>query len=172
MRPRLPHASRAGSGKSRRSATSVARRARASRQRAGVGRGRCSSRLTLEQVCGFCKGGAVGTCGSGRPRLGGGSVDKGGWPGKVETLAVVDTERAQEREVLVARDAFGHDRGSDTLSEADERRRERFSRRIARNLLRQAQIQFHEVGGEPKDVPKIREAGTDIVDCELRAAFS
>jgi hypothetical protein len=47
-------------------------------------------------------------------------VEKGGGPGEVETLAVVDPESAEEREILVARDALGHDRGSDTAGKSDE----------------------------------------------------
>src|SRR5437773_11477144 len=115
---------------------------------------------------GFLEGGGRGRLGGG-PRVGGGSVEEGGWPRQVEALAVVDAEGAQEREVLVARDALGHDRGSDAFRKPDERRCERLAGRVAGDLLSETQIELHEVGSEPQDVPEVREAGTDVVDRKL-----
>src|SRR3989441_8068614 len=102
---------------------------------------------------------------------GGGSGEKSGGPGKVESLAVVDTERSDQFEILVAGNALGHDGSSDAAGEPDERRCERLAGRIARDLLREAQIELHDVGSQPEDVAEVRKTGADVVDREPRTAF-
>ena len=89
----------------------------------------------------------------------------------MEPLAVVHAKRPQQGEIFVARDSFGNDSRSDSAGEADERRGERPPGRIARDLLRQAQVEFHDVGRKAKDVSEVREAGADVVDRELRATL-
>ena len=50
-----------------------------------------------------------------------------GRSGEVEALAVGDSQGAEDGEILVARDALGHDRRADTFCEADERGGERLT---------------------------------------------
>src|SRR2546430_7978820 len=100
------------------------------------------------------------------------SVEKQGrGPGKVVPLAVVDAEGAQELEILVARDSLGDDRRAHTTGPADERRRERLAGWIAGDLLREAQIEFHDVGRQTQNVAQVRKPGADVVDRQLRAAL-
>jgi len=40
------------------------------------------------------------------------------------------------------------------------------------DLLRETQVELHDVGSKPEDVTEIREAGTDVVDRKLLTAFS
>src|SRR6187200_277044 len=78
-------------------------------------RSHSGSGLTCVQGLGGSAAGALrqeGARGWGR------SMEQCGGSGKVEPLAVGDSQGPQKGEILVARDPLGDDRGADSLSEA------------------------------------------------------
>src|SRR5207253_2109988 len=132
-------------------------------------RSHCGSDLTFVQGL---EGVPRAPCGRKAPAAWGRSMQKRGRPSEIEALAVGDSQGAQEGEILVARDALGDDRGADSFGETDERGGKSLAGGVARDLLRQAEIELHDVGRQPEDVPQVGEAGSNVVDRNLRAALA